>query len=293
MQKGFAAAYPGIQIEFFRAATGQMLPRLDQERTNKAVGADSAFHAERTWFETNKDALVASLGPAYKQHWTASKFAYQQGKYFVPNTALFGVAYNTQVLQSVKLDPIATYQDMLQPQLKGVAGIAPPVNSTAILQWWFAASTPLGAAAGLQKLAALTPRTFPSVVPLAQSLAAGELAVAAPESISTVQPLIDAGAPVKLVYPKPFIGIGQYAGIVEWASHPNAAQVLQNWLMSPEGQIAINGPGDLMSVLPLRQIPNPPSTMQEFPADVFVADGSLTAEQKTWYDTVWVPVFGK
>jgi iron(III) transport system substrate-binding protein len=56
-----------------------------------------------------------------------------------------------------------------------------------------------------------------------------------------------------MVVPSPTFGIRYTGTVFSWAKRPNAAQVLQDWLMSPPGQIAWNGGGE--SASPLANIP--------------------------------------
>jgi len=89
----------------------------------------------------------------------------------------------------------------------------------------------------VQKLAALKPRIYPGALPLAQAVVSGEIAVAL-----HTQPLIDEakkGAPVGWgLAPNPW-GARFWGQILKRAPHPNAAQVLANFIVTQEGQEAL------------------------------------------------------
>jgi iron(III) transport system substrate-binding protein len=63
-----------------------------------------------------------------------------------------------------------------------------------------------------------------------------------------VQDLVKSGAPVAFAPTTPQWAIQFYTYIVNWAKHPNAAQVLYDFMASPEGQAVINQ--GAVSVLP-------------------------------------------
>lgn len=72
------------------------------------------------------------------------------------------------------------------------------------------------------------------------------------------------------------------SGIIGSAQHPNAAHVLQNWLLSPAEQSAITARGDYPS-------PSPPGTFGDaapesssLPANAAVVDSLTTPEQVEW-----------
>ncbi len=90
----------------------------------------------------------------------------------------------------------------------------------------------------VRKLAALKPRIYPGALPLGQAVVSGEIAVAV-----YGQPLIDEekkGAPVGWgLAPKPW-GARFWGWVLKRAPHPNAAQVLANFMVTRPGQEAIS-----------------------------------------------------
>lgn len=291
LNEAWEAAYPGISLEIFRTGSAELLARLDQEKSTDAAGADVTIHADEGWFLDNGERLSDVTGPAYEEYWGDSKFAYADGDYILVDGAPLGVAYNTNVIEEIGVDPIEEYADLLQPELEGYIGFTPSENASATLQWWYTVSESIGGA-GIEELAALDPQPYASLTPLVEALAAGEHAVGVYASLSVVYGLQAQGAPLEVVVPTPAIGGGHFVATVDWASHPNAAEVFRNWILSPEGQVALNGPGDLYTPLSVADIPDAPDTMQSIPEDMFVTNGIVTAEQQAWMDEVWTPAFG-
>ncbi len=293
LKQGFEAAYPGITLDIFRTGSGELLSRLDQENATRSAGADVTINADRGWFERNLAALQEPTGPAYQRHWSSSPAAFEGGRFALVDAAPLVVAVNTEVLASAGARPIRTFADLLQPQLKGLIGYTPAQNASAALQYWFTASTALGGAEGLKRFADQGPTPYTSLTPLVQALAAGEHGVAVYASQATVDPLVDQGAPLETTVPDPPIGGGHFVGVVGWATHPNAAQVFRNWVLSPQGQAALTGPGDLLSPLPVAEVPNAPASMATIPPTMFVTDGQVTADQRAWMDDAWTPALGR
>jgi iron(III) transport system substrate-binding protein len=72
---------------------------------------------------------------------------------------------------------------------------------------------------------------------LAELLAAGEFDALLPTNNGAMHMLAERGAPVSFICPDPApMGVG-YAGILKGASHPYAARLFLNWLLSKEGQV--------------------------------------------------------
>ena len=87
------------------------------------------------------------------------------------------------------------------------------------------------------QLAAQEPKIYPSSLPMAQALTSGEISAA-----SFVQVQVDekeAGAPVDSGLADEVWGARFNTSILNIAPHPNAAQVLSNFLVTQPGQEAI------------------------------------------------------
>ena len=77
---------------------------------------------------------------------------------------------------------------------------------------------------------------------------------------------------MRIVMPKPAFGIGYGVGIVNWTKRPNAAQVLVDYLMSPRGQAAFIGKGEMAAVLPNIPDSMDPNTITVFEANRFTPE---------------------
>ena len=108
-----------------------------------------------------------------------------------------------------------------------------------------------------EKLAALSPRIYPNSAPLTAGLTSGEIAWAPYSLASTIEPVKAKGAPVDWVLPASGTwAIERSAMIFKEAPHPAAALVLLDFMMSQEGQQAINTNRTGYSVAPGVKVAN-------------------------------------
>ena len=147
-----------------------------------------------------------------------------------------------------------SYRDLLKPEYTGRVGASDMVAETVFAYYEWLEKTQgndfLGRLAGLQ------PKFYTGAVPNAQSTGSGEIAATLFSVPTVVMPLIERGAPMKMLIPQPALGIRYAGGILGWTKRPNAAQVLNDYLMSPRGQAVWHGRGE--SASPLPNIPGSP-----------------------------------
>jgi iron(III) transport system substrate-binding protein len=151
---------------------------------------------------------------------------------FISSSAMYVMGWNTQNLP----DGITSYQDLLDPKLQGHIGVVDPAVSTAVVDFY----DYVGETAGsdfLTELAAQKPQIFAGALPAGQALTSGQIWAAI-----AIQPLVDEkadGAPVDFLVPNPAWGAPFHTAVLAAAPHPNAAQLLADFMVSPEGQAAL------------------------------------------------------
>ena len=159
-------------------------------------------------------------------------------KYFYSFTANSGSAgrwYNADLYNG---DEFRSYDDLLNPKLKGKVGILDPQYPGAGQGSW----TFLWQSKGeefLLKLARHDLFVAANARQLSEALAKGKIAVCIGCSRHNVTLFIKAGLPLKLlpIAKEGDEATGGYAvGVLKNAPHPNAAKVFVNWLLSKEGQ---------------------------------------------------------
>jgi ABC-type Fe3+ transport system substrate-binding protein len=144
--------------------------------------------------------------------------------------------YNSELFDGEKF---ATFDDLLNPKLKGKIGIHEPRRpGTGQAVWIY-----LGVVKGegfLRKLAEQDLVISADLRQLAEMLGKGRLALVLGPGYRVLAPFVQAGLPLKPI-PVPKEGIHATAGVgaisvMKNAPHPNATKVFVNWLLSKEGQ---------------------------------------------------------
>ncbi len=269
----FVKAYPGIALEYVRLPGLGVLTKIEQERRGDVDGGDIVIIAEIPWLEerTKDGTLRKPLGPSTLS-WPA-KFLVRDA---VPVLGIepLVMAYNTNLVKT----PVTGYQDLLRPEFKGRLGTT-EVQSLPTLAWYEWLERTQGSDF-LAKFAAQSPRIYTGAVPNAQAAASGEIALAVFSVATVVVPLIEKGAPIKLIIPKPALGLRWAGGIVAGSKRPNASQVLMDFLMSPRGQAAWHSRGD--SASPLPNIPGSPdiNSIDAFDPSIYNANSISDYKRK-------------
>jgi iron(III) transport system substrate-binding protein len=237
----FQQKYPKIKVEVVRGVDTALAPKVDAElRTGKGI-ADLFVITDRSWITANKANFQTPRGPAFDDAAYNRAENSPENSYFVTNAAVLAFAWNTERFPGTVKD----YSDLLDPKLAGGKIGIPPANGAAFVDFYRYLEEHYGADF-VKKLAAQHPRVYPSALPMAQALASGEIAAA-----TFVQPQVDeqkAGAPVQWGLATPAWGARFNGALVKSAPHPNAAQVLANFMITKEGQAAIAR--ETASVLP-------------------------------------------
>lgn len=240
--EGFEDAY-GISVEYIEISSGDMVERVDQELEADQLGADVLLNSEILWQADLAAAgeLVSPdlFGPS-KDLWEEQYYADGMVQIAADPT---GIIYNTDLVDTVPTD----WDSLIDPQYTGRVGVLDASIATALTMYYRMLIDTMGEDY-LEDLAALEPQIHGGSSTLSQAVAAGELAWAPFGNAYTTIPLQDEGAPIALAFPESGTSmVLMNAVAMTRASHPNAALLLMDWMMSVEGQTAINGNGKGLS----------------------------------------------
>lgn len=236
LKAAFTKAYPEIKMEYVRGTDAELNPKVEVEKQTGKGAADVHMVTDASWITSAEESGTYSTdlrGPDFD----AAAYDRQKnvlgGKFFLTSAAVFAMGWNTGAVPAGFSKP----QDMLDPKYTGKIGITNPQGIAAYVDFYGFYEKNFGPDF-LEKLAKLKPRIYPSALGIAQALTSGEI-VAAPG----VQPLVAeeaAGAPVKWALPDPAWGTPWYSHVLSAAPHPNAGQVLADFMVTTEGQAALN-----------------------------------------------------
>jgi iron(III) transport system substrate-binding protein len=234
LAKRFKDAY-GITVEVVRGIDSELIPKVEAENSTGKGISDVFAQAGAAWSvdKASKGWFIAPTGPAFDDPaFAKADNESADGTYFTSTAALLTFGWNTQLYSKGLKD----YTDLLDPALAGgKIGVIEP-SAASIVDFWQYLEEKFGADF-TQKLAAQKPKIYPSSLPMAQALTSGEIAAA-----SFVQVLSDEkakGAPVDSGLSDTVWGARFNTAILKTAPHPNAAQVLANFMVTQPGQEAL------------------------------------------------------
>ena len=155
-------------------------------------------------------------------------------RHYVPTRlTLYVLAYNTKLV--APNDVPKTYDDLLDPKWAGgKIGV-----ESADVAWFAAVAKAMGEDKGLayfRKLAQAKPSLRSGHTLMVELVAAGEMAMAVDAHVQGVARLKEKGAPVEWKALQPAFGQPSSVGVAKRAPHPNAAQLLADFILSREGQ---------------------------------------------------------
>lgn len=280
LKAAFNGKYPDISMDFVRGTDAEINPRIETEnKTGKGI-ADVHMLTDAGWIQNAADSGAYSadlVGPALEAPAYEPDKSVINDRFFLSSAAVFALGWNTNAVPG----GLTTPQDILNPAYKGKIGIVNPTGIASYVDLYRYYAKTYGEDYW-EKLAALEPRVYPSALGVAQALTSGEVVVS-----PSVQPLVtevDAGAPVNWELPPTPWGTPWYSQVVGVAPHPNAAQVLADFMVTAEGQTALNS--GYAAALP--DIPGAVARAQDI-ASPDVAE--LTPEKVEQYSEQWQKLF--
>jgi iron(III) transport system substrate-binding protein len=230
MANAFKAKY-GISVTVNRNVDSVLQSQVNAEISTKNPIADIWIPSQRklVFGAIQNGWVVNAVGPSF----FSKKFdraTWMFGKSWIAGTAVLGLTWNTQAYNG----SISGVDSFTQAAFKGKIGVPDPRVSTSFMDWYLWAEAKYGKSI-LQKLAAQNPKIYPSVLPMTQAVASGELA-GAPCASGTAVDLKGQGAPIAYKVLSDNWNAPYYGLILKQAPHPAAAQLLADFMISPEGQ---------------------------------------------------------
>ena len=231
----FRAAVPGIQPEQIRLGSNPLIERFQTEFTAGRNLADVliTFPDER---------IVEGLKTGWMAEWTPPELsnfppAINEGnKLYTLQYAREAIIWNKTLVKPA--DEPKEWTDLFDPKWKGKVGMNPPWRSVSIQQV-VALWEDKGIANPAEKLKANEVRFFEGSGGIIQAVVRGDVRIAELTDLP-LNPLLEDGAPVGFVYPASGTTLSaNKAFVAAKAPHPNAARVFMNWLMTKEGQEAL------------------------------------------------------
>ncbi len=239
----FTAKY-GITFNYVRLSSAVLLQRHAAEMEAGSAGADILWASgglgpytegalKRGWIEPVSQAglPVVKSGEFPRTQMRANTAVIQ----VVP----FIIAYNTDRLKGADIPK--EIRDILAPRFKGQILLPDPRSSDVYVAFWGMVLDKFGEGFFAQ-LRALEPRHYASGSPAVQALAAGEGLLELPTITAAMLATKGTRGPIDQIIPSLTTGLEHEVVLTARArsKFPNAARLLANYVMSPEGNKVFN-----------------------------------------------------
>jgi iron(III) transport system substrate-binding protein len=283
----FREAHPYIQTEQIRLGSNPLIERFQTEFSAGRHLADVlvTFPDER---------IDEGMKQGWMAEWTPPELPSfppeinEKNMLFTLQHAREAIIWNKNLVKDA--DAPKEWADLFDPKWKGRIGMNPPWRSVSIQQvvaFW--EDQGLGNVA--QKLKDNDVRFFEGSGGIIQAVIRGDVRVAELTDLP-LNPLLEDGAPVGFVYPKSGTTLSaNKIFVAKNAPHPNAAKVFVNWLMTEDGQKALQQYAGLAvtrkGIPPLSKLP---ATSQL--TNVVDGEKILTPERQKKIVDTWRQVFG-
>ena len=233
--KAFEAKYPGISVRVERTGAERVFTRIAQERSSNIHACDVVQSSDAAHFVVwKREGILAPYVPEeVAQHYPA-EHKDPDGLFASYRVFLCVMARNTDLVKEA--DAPKSYQDLLDPKWAGKIVKAHPGYSGTILTATHQTARDVGWDY-FEKLAKQRVMQVQSASDPPKKLALGERAIMADGIEYGVFQLKETGKPVDVIYPAegtPLI-IGPN-GVLKNAPNPNAARLLQSFMLSAECQ---------------------------------------------------------
>ena len=221
----------GIKVRMWRAVNQKLVQRALAEARAGQHAVD-AFEGSGPGLEIlHQEGLLEKFySPAFAD---IPREAFPRHGYYAPDNLLFTVmGYNTKLVKPGEVP--ATYEDLLAPKWRGKLGI-----ESSNVAWFAAVVKAMGEKRGIayfERLAAMQPQVRSGHTLMTELVAAGEIPIALTLYNQAVDKLKEKGAPIDWKPLSPAFGRADGIAMAKHASHPHAALLFADFVLSPEGQ---------------------------------------------------------
>lgn len=236
---GFSKRFPGIKTNYWQARNPEIVTRVMTEFQAGKQSVDAIL--------SDNAPPVIRAGGAIMPYETVQKnfLVLHDPTMPVVSLQIQALIYNNKKLKPADLPK--SWEDVANPKYKGNVALDDPMRAGPL-------STQLAAFKDLWKddarfarfvkgLKALSVPVHKSTSAMFRLVVSGEYVIGEPALLHDVVEEKEKGSPIDLVKSASPIVFPRYAGIYAKAAHPNAAKLLAEWLISTEGQAALDSVG--------------------------------------------------
>lgn len=237
--EAFSKRYPGIKTNYWQGRNPEIVTRVLTEFQAGKGSVDAIL-------SDNAPPVIRAAGAIMPYETVQKEFLTLHDPTMpVVSLQIQALAYNTKKMKAGDLPK--SWEDVANPKYKGNVALDDPMRAGPL-------STQLAALKELWKddarwgrfvkgLKALGVPVHKSTSAMFRLVIAGEYALAMPSLLHDAVHEKEKGTPIDIVKTAAPIVFPRYAGIYAKAPHPNAAKLLTEWLISTEGQAALDSVG--------------------------------------------------
>jgi iron(III) transport system substrate-binding protein len=240
----FENRYPFVKVNAYRSTPSGVFTRVETEARAGRYAADVVASAPVEMWELKKRGLsTAYLSPERKAMPAGSFDAegYWQGFEVTPLV----LAFNTR--QVAPNAAPQSYEDLLNPKWKGKMSLG-----TEEYTWFNVTLEAMGRQKGTEYMRALARQQLhmpgSSSVMRVQLLLAGESAIAIAARGRRVTEYKEKSAPIDFRILEPYAAEPAFTALMQRATHPAAAILFIDWMLSEEGQTKISDDAGRISI---------------------------------------------
>ena len=234
----FQSAYPFVRPEYYRASGDNVIQKA---LTESQAGQQFADVYETQAFEIYRLLQVGLLEPFVAPESEAYPAGAKDpdGYWTVDRINLVVIGYNTELVDPQ--DVPGRWEDLVDPKWGEQMGVeASDVELLAMMMHHWGEEEAIDLWEGI---AALQPGIVDGHTALAELVSAGEFNISPNLYAHRVENLKAKGAPLEWVRTDPVFVYAQMAAVAKDAPNPATARLFVNWLLSEEGQSAIQNVG--------------------------------------------------
>ncbi|MDB5506365.1 MAG: afuA [Devosia sp.] len=234
----FEAVYPEIRVDYIRLPSSQVFTRFVGESDAGVTQADLLATGSSALYQSRPELFIpigAENLPSLTEVPAIIEPLNDRYQVFVNDVQL--VTYNTDTVSDADLaEHLASWEDLADPRWAGRIALVDPRNSANQVSFLLNMQRLYGDE-WFTRFMANTPEIVGTASAASQQVAAGAYDILVPTVPSQSGALRAQGAPIGLYTPAGLnhvtaAGVAVTAG----ASHPNAALLFANWLLTPAAQ---------------------------------------------------------
>jgi ABC-type Fe3+ transport system substrate-binding protein len=284
---GFMKRYPGIKATYWQARNPEIVTRALTEFQGGQSSVDVIL-------SDNAPPVLRAAG-AMASYETVQKEVLYLHDSTLPTVSLQiqALTYNTKKIKPADLPK--SWEDVADPKYKGLIALDDPMRAGPLSSMLAALKTQWNNDARFKKflsgLKALNVPVHQSTSAMFRLVVAGEYAICMPALLHDVIHDKEKGVPVDYVKTVPPVVFPRQAGIYGKAPNPSAARLFAEWLISDEGQKAINALGRESSRNDFKSKTSIDTAFPKGTKPLPVTDKLFLEDPKKWLDVNVKPIW--